>query len=77
MEELFVCAILCGLGLEKYDIYREKLEQLLELNPSDEILTLYQSLEDKYGKDLQFRADPSIHIEEFKLIDPVTGDSLD
>lgn len=38
MEELFVCAILCGLGLEKYDIYREKLEQLFELNPSDEIL---------------------------------------
>ncbi len=38
---------------------------------------LLKELEDKYGKDLQFRADPSIHIEEFKLIDPITGDSLD
>lgn len=37
MEELFVYAILCGLGIEKYDIYREKLEQLLVLNPTDEI----------------------------------------
>ena len=38
MEELYVYAILCGLDLEKGDKYREKLEQLLELNPSDEIL---------------------------------------
>lgn len=42
MEELFVCAILCGLGFEKYDKYRETLEQLFELNPTDEvILDLY------------------------------------
>ena len=38
MEELFVSAMLCGLGIEKYDIYREKLEQLFELNPEDEML---------------------------------------
>ena len=36
MEELYVCAILCGLDLEKGDKHREKLEQLIELNPSDE-----------------------------------------
>ena len=34
---------------------------------------LLQELEKEYGKDLQFRADPSIHIEEFKLVDPETG----
>ena len=44
MEGLFVCAILCGLGLEKYDTYREKIEQLFELNPTDEILL------DLYGR---------------------------
>lgn len=38
MEELFVYAILCGLGFEKYDKYRETLEQLFELNPEDEML---------------------------------------
>ncbi len=38
---------------------------------------LLKELEDKYGKDLQFRADPTIHIEEFKLVDPNTGVSLD
>lgn len=38
MEELFVYAILCGLGFEKYDKYKETLERLLELNPTDEIL---------------------------------------
>ncbi len=38
---------------------------------------LLKELENKYGKDLQFRADPTIHIEEFKLVDPETGVSLD
>ena len=38
MEELFVYAILCGLGFEKYDKYRETLEQVFELNPEDEML---------------------------------------
>ncbi len=38
---------------------------------------LLKELEDKYGKDLQFRADPTIHIEEFKLVDPNSGVSLD
>lgn len=34
---------------------------------------LLQELENEYGKDLQFRADPTIHIEDFKLLDPETG----
>lgn len=38
MEELFVYAILCGLGFEKYDKYKETLDHLFELNPTDEIL---------------------------------------
>jgi len=33
-------------------------------------------LEDKYGKNLSFRAEPSLHIEEFKIIDPATGESF-
>lgn len=35
-----------------------------------------RELEDKYGKDLSFRADPMLHIEEFKVIDPTTGESF-
>lgn len=35
-----------------------------------------RELEDKYGKDLSFRADPMLHIEEFKVIDPATGEDF-
>ena len=34
---------------------------------------LLRNLEEEYGKDLSFRADPTIHIEDFKLIDPDSG----
>ena len=34
---------------------------------------LLKDLEDNYGKDLSFRADPTLHMEQFKLIDPETG----
>lgn len=34
---------------------------------------LLAELEAKYGKDLSFRADASIHIEQFKLVDPETN----
>ncbi len=34
---------------------------------------LLRELEAQYGKDLSFRADPAIHIEEFRLIDPDTN----
>jgi len=30
-------------------------------------------MESKHGKELSFRADPALHLEEFKLIDPETG----
>lgn len=38
--------------------------------------TLLKELEAEYGKDLSFRADPSIHIEDFKLINPDTNQPL-
>ena len=34
---------------------------------------LLMELEEEYGKDLSFRADPTIHIEDFKLVDPDSG----
>lgn len=34
---------------------------------------LLKELEAEYGKDLSFRADTSIHMEDFKLVDPETG----
>ncbi len=34
---------------------------------------LLNELESKYGKDLSFRADASIHMEQFKLVDPETN----
>lgn len=71
MEELFVYAILCGLGLEKYDTYREKIEQLLELNPSDEILL------DLYGRTFK---DSLLHIHsimnEYTLNSELFGSCL-
>ncbi|HBM15843.1 MAG TPA: ribonuclease E/G [Lentisphaeria bacterium] len=33
-------------------------------------------LEDRYGKALSFRAEPSLHIEEFKIVDPSNGESF-
>ncbi len=44
MEELFVYAILCGVGFEKYDKYEDTLERLLEWNSTDEMLL------DLYGR---------------------------
>lgn len=38
--------------------------------------TLFTELEEKYGKDLSFRSDESIHLEEFKIIDVETGNEL-
>ena len=34
---------------------------------------LLQELEEDYGKDLSFRADPTMHMECFKLVDPETN----
>ncbi len=38
--------------------------------------SLFTDFEDKYGKDLTFRSDESIHLEEFKLVDAETGKEL-
>ena len=35
---------------------------------------LLKELENQYGQALSFRADPTVHIEEFKLVDPQTGE---
>ncbi len=34
---------------------------------------LLKDMEETYGKDLSFRADPAMHIEQFKLVDPNTN----
>ncbi len=47
---------------------------LARLKNSD--AALLREMELKYGKDLQFRADPSIHMEEFRLVDPETNQQL-
>jgi len=38
MEELIVYAVLCSVGYERYDEYREKLDQLFLQKPQDEVL---------------------------------------
>ncbi len=53
VEELFVYAILCGLGFEKYDKYKETLERLFELNPTEELFW------DLYGRKYK---DAMLHI---------------
>lgn len=53
MEELFVYAILCGVGFEKYDKYEDTLERLLEWDPTDEMLL------DLYGRKYK---DAMLHI---------------
>jgi ribonuclease G len=37
---------------------------------------LFSELERRYGRDLSFRADGTLHHEEFRLVDPETGVEL-
>jgi len=37
---------------------------------------LLNELEAKYGQELSFRADPSLHYEEFRVVDRITGSEL-
>ena len=37
---------------------------------------ILQAMEEEYGGDLSFRADPKLHQEEFHLIDTRTGKEL-
>jgi len=39
----------------------------------NEDANLFVELENKYGKSLSFRADPDIHHEQFRIVDPETG----
>ena len=43
---------------------------------TDSASDIPRELEEKYKHDLSFRADPMLHSEEFKLVDPDTGDEL-
>ena len=58
---------------------RRKMAIRVIMNPAilarlkNEDAELLRNLEEEYGKDLSFRADPTIHIEDFKLIDPESG----
>ena len=58
---------------------RKKMAIRVIMNPAilarlkNEDAELLRNLEEEYGKDLSFRADPTIHIEDFKLIDPDSG----
>lgn len=49
-------------------------EVLARLKNQDAILL--DELEQKYGRNLTFRADPALHHEEFKLVDPETNTEL-
>lgn len=42
----------------------------------NEDANLLEELEESYGKDLSFRADSSIHIEQFKVVDPETNEEF-
>ena len=42
----------------------------------NEDAAILQELEEKYKHDLSFRADPTLHYEEFKLVDPETDAEL-
>ena len=37
---------------------------------------LLRDIEEKYKHDLSFRADPMLHYEEFRIVDPETGVEL-
>lgn len=60
----------------------KKMDIRVIMNPAilarlkNEDAALLRNLEDEYGKNLSFRADPTIHIEEFKLVDPESGREL-
>ena len=34
---------------------------------------LLKDMEERYGKELSFRADPTMHMEQFKLVNPETN----
>ena len=42
----------------------------------DEDAQLLSDLEKKYKNELSFRADPSLHYEEFRLVDAETGNDV-
>ncbi|OQA82787.1 MAG: Ribonuclease G [Lentisphaerae bacterium ADurb.Bin242] len=62
--------------------YPNKMNIRVIMNPAilarlkNEDAALLRNLENEYGKTLSFRADPTIHIEEFKLVDPESGREL-
>ncbi len=63
----------------KRQTHREDLSIRVIIHPSvlarlkNEDSAHLMELEEKFGKNLTFRADPTIHHEKFKIIDPETG----
>ena len=61
---------------------RKSIAVRVTMNPAilarlkNEDAALLKDLESQYGKDLSFRADPTIHIEQFKMFDPATGEEF-
>lgn len=67
MEKLFVYAILCGIGYEKYNDYKDTLDQLFENNPDDEQLL---DLENRKYKDAM------LHIHALMNVYPIDYDKF-
>ncbi|MCR5793301.1 MAG: hypothetical protein K6G65_09040 [Lachnospiraceae bacterium] len=65
MEELFVYALLCGVGFDEYEKYEETLDFLFENNPDDEMLL-----------DLEYRdrKDAIIHVNS--IMNDYIGDCI-
>ncbi|MBO4305073.1 MAG: Rne/Rng family ribonuclease [Lentisphaeria bacterium] len=61
---------------------RKNISVRVMMNPAilarlkNEDAELLQDLESTYGQALSFRADPAIHIEEFRMFDPETGEEF-
>ena len=61
---------------------RKNISVRVMMNPAilarlkNEDAELLQDLEATYGQALSFRADPTIHIEEFRMFDPETGEEF-
>ena len=66
MEELFVYSLLCDVGYEKYDEYREVLDNLLLCNPEDEVLL------DLEGRDYK---DAMLHL--YQLMNELSFDTIE
>ena len=66
MEELFVYSLLCDVGYEKYDEYREVLDNLFLWNPDDEVLLDLEGIDYK---------DAMLHL--YQLMNELSFDTIE